>query len=172
MRSPGADAARRAGIPADHEPVAGALPDTSGFLRGGGRTVCSPAARAQVPGAACDPRLRPWDLGDWSGRPLAQLPVEELAAWRSNPDWAGHGGESLRDVTARVAGLLADWHDTDGRLAAVTHAAVVRAAVLLALRAPVEAAWDLDVRPGSGTELHSTTTGWRVVTVGAPLGAA
>lgn len=154
-------------MPADDEPAAGALPDPASFLRGGGELACSPVVRARVPGAATEPRLRPWDLGGWAGRDLATLDSGDLLAWRTDPEWAGHGGEPLSAVSGRVAGLLADWHGRQGRLAAVTHASVVRAAVLLALRAPVEAAWDLDVRPGSGTELHTTPTGWRVVTVGA-----
>lgn len=153
-------------MPADDEPATGPLPELGGFLRGAGQVTCSPAVRARVPGAVVDPRLRPWDLGVWKGRDLAAQEPQELLAWRTDPRWAGHGGESLAAVTERVAGLLSSWHVREGRLAAVTHASVVRAAVLLALRAPVEAAWDLDVRPGSGTELHSTATGWRVVSVG------
>lgn len=155
-------------MPSDDEPAVGPLPDTTGFLRGSGEVIRSPAARAHVPDAATEHRLRPWHLGDWSGRALEDLPPEQLAAWRSDADWAGHGGESLRAVSRRVTALLADWHDRDGRMVAVTHASVVRAAVLHALRAPVDAAWDLDVRPGSSTELHTTSSGWRVLTVGAP----
>ena len=68
-------------------------------------------------------------------------------------------------MQARVAGLLHDWRERQGRLAAVTHAAVVRAAVLHALDAPPASAWQLDVAPGSLTELHATLTGWRVVRV-------
>lgn len=166
MRSPGTAAARRGAVPADDEPAIGPLPDTTGFLRGTGDLARSPAVRAHAPDSAVEHRLRPWDLGDWSGRLLADLPADQLTAWRSDPDWAGHGGESLNAVSRRVAELLAEWHDREGRLVAVTHACVVRAAVLVALRAPAEAAWDLDVRPGSRTELHSSPTGWRVVTVG------
>lgn len=107
--------------------------------------------------------LRPWDLGSWTGLPLAAVP--DLAAWRSDPAYAGHGGESLLELHARVGGLLDRWHDRPGRRAAVTHAAVIRSAVLHALGAPAAAAWDLDVSPGSLTELHTTPHGWRVVCV-------
>lgn len=107
--------------------------------------------------------LRPWDLGAWAGLPLADLP--DLAAWRSDPTWSGHGGESLLALQQRVAALLRRWHCRPGRLVAVTHAGVVRAAVTHVLQAPPEAAWDLDVAPGSVTELHTTATGWRVVRV-------
>jgi broad specificity phosphatase PhoE len=153
-------------VPTDDDPAAGVVPPVEDWLRGAGAVVTSPARRALVPGADVDPRLRPWDLGCWAGQELAALPPADLAAWRADPDWAGHGGESLRAVAARVSALLAQWHGRQGRLVAVTHASVVRAAVLLALRAPMEAAWELDVRPGSRTQLHADRGRWRVVSVG------
>lgn len=131
-----------------------------------GTVVTSPARRCSVPGAdphiRVDERLRPWDLGSWTGRDLAEL---DLAAWRADPGYDAHGGESLLALCERVAGLLADWYGRGDRLVAVTHAAVVKAAVVHALQAPVQATWDLDVAPSSTTELHATPTGWRVVGV-------
>lgn len=116
-------------------------------------------------GAPTEQDLRPWDLGSWAGQPWEEL---DLAAWRADPAWAGHGGESLLALHRRVASLLGRWHDRPGRLVAVSHGAVVKAAVLAALRAPADAAWDLDIAPGSLSELHATATGWRVVRVNAP----
>lgn len=150
-------------MPAD-EPAIEALPELSGWLGRSGTLVTSPAARCRAPGAGVEPALGPWDLGTWTGQPLADLP--DLTTWRTDPAWSGHGGESLLALQRRVASLLARWHSRPGRLAAVTHAAVVRAAVTQVLRAPPEAAWDLDVAPSSLTELHTTATGWRVVRVG------
>jgi broad specificity phosphatase PhoE len=151
-------------VPAD-EPATGTLPDWSRFLGRAGTVLTSPARRCSVPGAAVDERLRPWDLGAWVGQDLAAL---DLAAWRGDPGYDAHGGESLLALRDRVAGLLSDWHsrfDQGDRLVAVTHAAVVKAAVVHALQAPVQATWDLDVAPSSTTELHATPTGWRVVGV-------
>ncbi len=68
-------------------------------------------------------------------------------------------------LSDRVRGLLADWQARTGRLAAVTHAPLIKTAVVQALHAPVQAVWDLDVAPGSTTELHSTPSGWRVTAV-------
>lgn len=150
-------------MPAD-EPASGELPDLARWLGRSGRLVTSPAARCRVAGAAVEPALGPWDLGAWTGRTLAELP--DLAVWRSDPAWAGHGGESLLALQGRVAALLDRWRAHPGRLAAVTHAGVVRAAVTHVLRAPPEAAWDLDVALASVTELHTTPTGWRLVRVG------
>ncbi len=125
--------------------------------------LTSPARRCRVPDAAVEPDLGPWDLGAWTGLALADIP--DLPGWREDPAFDGHGGESLLAVHERVCGLLDRLHGRSGRLVAVTHAAVIRAAVLSALRAPAGSAWDLDVAPASMTELHSTPTGWRVVRV-------
>lgn len=152
-------------MPAD-EPALGELPDLRRWLGRTGSVVTSPAARCRVAGADVEPALGPWDLGTWSGLPLSELP--DLATWRSDPGWSGHGGESLLALRSRVSQLLTRWHGRTGRWAAVTHAAVIRAAVTWTLHAPAEAAWDIDVPPASLTELHTTPTGWRVVRVSCP----
>ena len=162
VRHPGTAATREARLPAD-EPATGALPDLTDWLGRGGEVLTSPAVRCRVPGACVEPDLRPWDLGDWSGLALGDVP--DLAGWRADPAFDAHGGESLLALHKRVQGLLQRWHDRSGRLAVVTHAAVIRAAVLQALQAPAAAAWDLDIAPGSVSELHTTPTGWRVVRV-------
>lgn len=153
-------------MPTPDEPAAGALPELGDWLRGSSSVVVSPARRAHLDGAAVEPRVGPLDLGRWAGQPLAALPAEDLRAWRTDPTWAGHGGESLLQLHDRVAAVLEQWRHGPARRAVVTHAGVVRAAVLLALRAPVTAGWELDVRPGSRTELSTTGSTWRVQSVG------
>ena len=143
----------------DDDVAAGPLPDLTGWLGRSGTVVTSPARRCLQPGAAVEPRLGPWDLGQWTGRPFDEL---DLHGWRSDPSFAAHGGESLVALGARAAGLLTEWHDRTGRLAAVTHGAVIKAMVVHALGAPLQAVWDVDVRPASVTELHATSTGWRL----------
>ncbi len=145
------------------EPASGPLPDLDGWLGREGGLVTSPARRCRVPGAAVEPLLRAWDLGSWAGLPLAE--VHDLTAWRDDPAYDGHGGESLLALLARAAALLQRWPGQSGRLAAVTHAAVVRAAVVVVLRAPPAAFWDIDVAPGGLTELHCSGSRWRVVRV-------
>lgn len=145
-------------VPDDEEPSQ-PIPDLTRWLGRSGTLVTSPARRCRQPGAPVDGRLGPWDLGDWAGRPLEQL---DLARWRTDADFDAHGGESLRALAARAAALMDEWHAATGRLAAVTHAAVIKAMVVHALRAPVEAVWDIDVRPASVTELHHHRSGWRV----------
>lgn len=146
------------------------MPDLARWLGRDGTTVTSPAARCHVPGAPVEVLLRAWDLGDWTGLPLADIP--DLPAWRADPSYTAHGGESLLALLDRATTLLGRWHDDQRRLVAVTHGAVVRAALVVALRAPWQAFWDLDVAPSGVTELHSSGPGWRVIGVNycPPLG--
>lgn len=147
------------------EPATGPLPDLTGWLGRSGSVVTSPAQRCAVAGAPVEPLLGPWDLGRWAGLPLAEVP--DLALWRSDPTYDGHGGESLLSLLSRTRTLLERCHNRPGRLAAVTHSAVVRAALIGALGAPPEAFWRLDVSPGAVTELHSRGRGWLVTRVNA-----
>ena len=145
-------------VPGD-EPAAGSLPDLTRWLGPSGQVVTSPARRCRLPGAAVERRLAPWDLGSWTGQPYDQL---DLEAWRTDASFDAHGGESLLALSGRTGELLTQWHHRPGRLVAVTHAAVIKLLVVQALRAPLDAVWDLDVRPASVTELHATPTGWRI----------
>jgi broad specificity phosphatase PhoE len=158
VRHAGTAATRRPLVP-DDEVAAGPLPDLSGWLGRSGTVVSSPARRCVQPGRPVEPRLGPWDLGAWTGRPFDEL---DLSGWRTDPTFDAHGGESLVALAARATDLLGEWHGRTGRLAAVTHAAVIKAMVVHALGAPVQAVWDIDVRPASVTELHVTPTGWRL----------
>lgn len=164
VRHAGTSATRDPVVPSD-EPADGPLGDLSTWLGRSGSVVTSPARRCRQPGAEVEPLLRPWDLGTWTGRPLAEL---DLAAWRADPGYDAHGGESLVTMLDRVRAVLAQWATTEGRLVAVTHAAVIKAVVVQALGAPATAVWDLDVHPGSSTELHAGPGGWRVVRVNVP----
>lgn len=138
----------------------------SGPQRGDLDVLVSPARRCGVDGATVDPRLRPWDLGTWTGRPLNEL---DLDSWRCDPSYDEHGGESLDDLAERVYTVSTDLHQRDRPVVAVTHAAVIKLVVVQALRAPLTAVWDLDVAPASVTELHRSPTGWRVMSLNRPL---
>lgn len=162
VRHAGTAATRSLVVP-DDEPATGALPDLTSWRGRAGEVVTSPARRCRIEGAPVEPLLGPWDLGEWAGRSLDGL---DLAAWRADPAYDAHGGESLLALSARVGELLRSWHSSrQGRLVAVTHAAVVKAAVAFAMGAPPSSCWSVDVAPGSVTELHSTPDGWRVARV-------
>ncbi len=175
----GATAATRAGAFSDDEPLeAKALAAARALSDHGGRVdraLVSPALRARQTAHAMglvaveDAELRDWDVGTWRGRSLAMLQAEApdaLAAWRSDPSAAPHGGESLTRLLARVAEWLGHVDTAAGHVVAVTHAAVVRAVVLAALEAPAAAFWHLDVVPLSRTDLRTDGRRWTLRTFG------
>ena len=140
---------------------------------------CSPTLRTRETAAAAgwqgadDARLRPLDLGSWVSKQLPFGGTDPLGmvSWLSDPAARPHGGETIVELIERIGTLLADWHDSAAAdLIAVTHAAVVRAAVVVALGAPPEAFWRVEAAPASVTELHTRGTGW--VLVGANLTSA
>lgn len=175
VRHGGTDATRRADFPLD-EPLSPAGRRTAAalgpLLAAAGSVVTSPALRAVETAAAAgldaavEPLLRPLDAGRWAGSRLTELQDTDpagLAAWLTDPAARPHAGETLVDLIARVRDLLAVWHaGPAGGVVAVTHAAVIRAAVLVALDAPPLALWRVEAAPGSMTELDSRGAGWVV----------
>ena len=92
-----------------------------------------------------DDRLREMDFGAWELRPWDEVPRADMDAWLADFTDArpGGDGESVRTLMARVG---AAWDDTLAAPPAptlwVTHAGVMRAAMLLSLgvRLPAQAA--------------------------------
>lgn len=108
------------------------------------------------------PELADLDYGDWRGRRLAELADEapdELAAWTRDPDAAPHGGESFAKVLARVGAWL-DAIDATGTVIAVTHAPIIRAALLHALDAPAASFARVEIAPLAVVELQRAPRGW------------
>jgi broad specificity phosphatase PhoE len=130
------------------------------------QTVCGPEARArqtaEVLGlsASVEPRIADLDVGAWSGMGLDAVDPGELAAWLTDPAATPHGGESVVNLVERVAGWMNSIPAEASRLVAVTHPAVVRAAILTALVAPPKSFWRIDVAPASQTVLHRRGTAW------------
>jgi broad specificity phosphatase PhoE len=129
--------------------------------------VCSPATRCRQTAAALglepviDERLRDCDYGRWTGLTLDEVSATELGAveaWLSDPAASPHGGESIVDMVARVGA----WLDglPPGRVVAITHAAVIKAAIVHAIRANPESFWRIDVPPLSRVELTGPV--WRL----------
>ncbi len=113
--------------------------------------------------------LRGQDTGRWAGRTLDEVAAEDPAGvqrWLTDPAYAPPGGESLTELIARVGAELAGL--APGTHRAVVEQAVVRAAVVHALRLPAEAFWRLDVRPDSVTTLTGRAGRWNLL-VGSPL---
>lgn len=83
-----------------------------------------------------DPRLREQDLGLWSGREIAGLPVSEYREWRAGR-FVPEGAESWQVFRARVLSALEAARDaaTDAALV-VCHGGVIRAALDAVLDLP------------------------------------
>lgn len=128
--------------------------------------LCGPETRtretAEVLGAAAlvDERLADLDCGQWRGLGLDGVAPDQLTRWLTEPNSCPHGGESIVQLIARVRGWLADVARTPGRTVAVTHPAVIRAAIVSVLDAPPKSFWRMDIAPASSTALHHRGTVW------------
>lgn len=107
-----------------------------------------------------DPRLADLDCGRWRGQPLDSVSPTDLQLWLSEPASAPHGGESIVDLIDRVSGWLDSLTDNALRTMAVTHPAVIRAAIVIALSAPPTSFWRVDVAPASRTVLFFRGNCW------------
>jgi broad specificity phosphatase PhoE len=135
----------------------------------------SPASCARQTAAALglaatiDTALRDIDCGDWAGRSLADIEAEfpaAVAAWLTDSTAAPHGGESIADLLHRMTPWLASVGKGDGRVIAVTHAAVIRAIILLALDANPIAFWRIDVAPLCRVRLRGNAGRWTLLSLG------
>jgi broad specificity phosphatase PhoE len=128
-------------------------------------------AAALLPGGqfAIDPALRDCNYGSWIGRSLAEVRNTEpdaLAAWLTDPAANPHGGESLQALLARVAAWLEARAKSGGRILAVTHPAIIRAAIIHALGAPPNAFWRIDVEPLAYLDLRGGAERWSLRALG------
>ncbi|EKF22061.1 histidine phosphatase super family protein [Mycolicibacterium hassiacum DSM 44199] len=110
--------------------------------------------------AEVDQRLADLDHGRWRGLDPGSVPPTDLTVWLTDPSRAPHGGEAITDLIDRVRGWMTAISTGRTRVVAVTHPAVVRAAVLIALDAPARSFWRVDVAPASRTELHFRGGAW------------
>jgi broad specificity phosphatase PhoE len=170
-------ATTRAGLP-DGEPLtergrreAIAAAATITGTAGGSVSWCSPAPAARQTVAALgvtaeiDSGMRDCDFGRWRGRRLADVQATEPEAvptWLTDPAANPHGGESDPDVIDRAAVWLTGHADHGGRVIAITHAAVIRAAVLHVQHASATSFWRIDVPPLSRVCLTGDGGRWQV----------
>lgn len=133
------------------------------------RVISSPLARARETAAAFGPDVEideRWievDYGDYDGMPLGEVPAEAWAAWRSDPEFAPPGGESLRSLGERVAEALDELAShgsaVDRITVVVTHVSPIKAAMCWALGTEELTAWRLWVAPASITRIGTTPRG-------------
>jgi broad specificity phosphatase PhoE len=141
----------------------------AGTLRRIDAAWTSPALRARQTAAALrlealvNPALKDVDLGRWVGRSFADVQEtepEEIALWTSRSDAAPHGGESVIALLERISGWLDALKRQDGRIVAVTHAAVIRAAVVLAIDAKPMSFWRIDIAPLCRVIIQGNSSNW------------
>lgn len=133
------------------------------------RCWSSPALRARQTATALgleacvDERLRDCDFGRWTGLRFQQVLLREprkLVAWIRKPESAPHGGESIPDVLRRVSAWLTEQEREQGHTVAITHSAVIRAAIVHVIQAQLPSFWRIDVLPLSCTELRTNGRRW------------
>ncbi|MEU0495120.1 histidine phosphatase family protein [Mycobacterium sp. NPDC006124] len=146
--------------------------DTSVDLGVVDAAVCAPETRTRQTAerlglrAETEPLLADVNCGAWRGSELGGVDAGELTVWLTDPTRAPHGGESVADLVTRVGGWLESLSDRRGRLVAVTHPGVVRAAVIYALSAPPASFWRVDVGPVCRTVMHLRGGSWTLRSTG------
>ena len=168
-------ATRQAAFPAD-ESIEDRQLDAAHALAGGigvhDRVLVAPERRTRQTAdalglaASVDPDLKDCDYGRWCGRSLADLSETEpdaLSSWLADPEAAPHGGESVADTIKRMA-IWLDRHASDStRLLAVSHPAVIRAAVVHVLEAPASSFWRIGVAPLSLMRMSHDGRRWTLM---------
>lgn len=154
--------------------VADAVLETTGPIAA---VVSSPLLRTRETAAAfglpvqVDERFVELDYGELDGRPLADVPPEMWAAWRTDPSFCPPGGETLAQVADRVVVACREWAGAvdggavdggtpggggvdggtpgGGAVVVVTHVSPLKAAVAWALGVGDETGWRTRVDPAS-----------------------
>lgn len=129
--------------------------------------VSSPLQRCRETAAAfggpvsVDERWIELDYGEWDQQPIASIGREDWAAWRADLDFRPPGGETLRELGARVRSACDELADAaaDGDVVVVTHVSPLKAAIAWALRVGDELSWRLHVTPASVTRIGVRATG-------------
>jgi broad specificity phosphatase PhoE len=124
--------------------------------------------------AEVQPLLRDCDYGSWRGRTFDDVQAREpdaVATWLRDPAATPHGGESLLALMRRVATWLAGELPHHRQSIIVTHATVIRAAVVHAIAAMPQSFWRIDVTPLTSTRLSGNNGRWTLVSTGCAIPA-
>jgi broad specificity phosphatase PhoE len=178
------DAVRKSAFPAD-EPLddigrarAAAL---AGHLPNADRCWTSPELRTRQTAealqlsATVQPILCDCHYGNWRGRTFDDVCAREpdaAAAWLHDPAATPHGGESILSLMQRVAEWLGGEQGQHRQSIVVTHATIIRAAIVHAVEAAPQSFWRIDVAPLSITRLSGTNGRWNLASAGCVLPGA
>jgi broad specificity phosphatase PhoE len=116
--------------------------------------------------------LQDCNYGRWRGRKMEDIHIlepESIAAWLTDPSVAPHGGESIENLITRIGNWMSKQCDVKS-IIAVTHPAVIRAAIVYALRIPTQLFWRFDISPLSVTDLRFSGNLWTLRSSGCSLG--
>lgn len=147
-------------------------------LRRPDRAWTSPSLRARQTAdalgltATIEPLICDSDYGRWVGRSFDDVEAEEpgaLARWTTDPAATPHNGESIVDVIRRVSSWLDATRSMGGHVVAVTHAAVIRAAIVHAIGAEPASFWRIDVVPLFVADLRYGNQRWTLRSLGPAL---
>jgi len=156
----------------------GAIEALRGKLRPYAQVLSAPARAARETAQALgfnaevEIALRDCDYGRWRGlasKDVAEREPDGFAAWLGDPAAAPHGGESLAALMERVSEWLTQSLARGSATLAVTHALVVRAAIVHALGAGSATFARIDVTPLSLARLSGHGQRWNLLALG-PLG--
>jgi probable phosphoglycerate mutase len=131
------------------------------------RETAQPIARRTGIAVEVAEALDEIDLGEWTGRTFRELETDP--GWRRWNSARGLArppkGESMRELQDRVIGHLRAVSDDrpDGRVVMVSHAEVIRAALLYALDLPLDDFWRIAVAPASISTLVVRHGGMAVI---------
>jgi broad specificity phosphatase PhoE len=131
---------------------------------------CAETATALGLAAESSEALRAWSVGTWAGRDVRWVAEHDpggLGAWRTDPDAAPGGGESLTALTEREAGWLKAQERPNGRILVIADPSVIRAALLYVLDAGPSSFWRLDVAPWTLAVVQYANGAWRLRSLGS-----
>jgi broad specificity phosphatase PhoE len=113
------------------------------------------------------PEIRDLNYSTWQGHTLNDLYAkdpEAVTQWLTDPTAAPHKGESIAHLITRVTNWLAtlttEATDAHTHTIAITHPAVIRAALLHTLNAPAQSFWRIDIAPLTLTDLRHNGRTW------------
>lgn len=115
------------------------------------------------------PALRDCDYGAWKGQTFEEVLARDpkgIDAWLRDPTATPHGGESLQNLMGRTAQWLDEVRGMDGQSILVTHASIIRAAIVHGIEAPPQSFWRIDIAPLSVTRLSGRDGRWNLASAG------
>jgi len=105
-----------------------------------------------------DPRFIEIDYGELEGARVADVPAATWKRWREDPSWSPGGGESLTDVSRRVAAGLDELVERPSDVVIVTHVSPIKAALGWVLGVGPEISWKCHVAQASVHRIDQSGT--------------